>query len=88
MAAANSDHLYTRSIKGVTWVARAGVGAWTAVASSSNGTSLVAAMNGNYLYTSPDAEVTWVMQLGSRRQGGFVYCTQTVSSALGKHLAA
>ena len=44
---------------GVTWTARDSGRAWTAVASSGDGTKLVAAVNGGSLYISANSGATW-----------------------------
>ena len=53
-----------------TWVARASVQAWQAVASSADGNRLVAAVNGGQIYTSGDAGVTWVARVTSQHWSG------------------
>ena len=51
---------------GVTWTARESSRDWYAVASSADGTKLVAAANGGQLYTSTDSGVTWTARENSR----------------------
>jgi prepilin-type N-terminal cleavage/methylation domain-containing protein len=58
-------NIYTSSDSGATWTLQAGAPAasWNAVASSSDGTKLVAAQyNNGYIYTSTDSGVTWTAQ--------------------------
>ena len=54
---------------GFIWTKRTPLGAtiktWPAIASSSDGTKLVAAPNTGYIYTSSDSGVTWTEQTGS-----------------------
>jgi photosystem II stability/assembly factor-like uncharacterized protein len=70
------------------WTKRTPVGAtiktWPAIASSSDGTKLVAAPSTGYIYTSSDSGVTWTEQTGS----GSRSWTDLTSSSDGIKLAA
>lgn len=46
----------------MSWVTRASSRAWTGVASSSDGTKLVAVVNNDYIYTSTDSGTTWTQR--------------------------
>ena len=52
---------------GVVWTQQAPYGTWRGVASSSDGTKLVAVADGDYVYTSTDSGVTWTQRDSSRR---------------------
>jgi hypothetical protein len=67
---------------GMTWTARESNRNWDSVASSADGTKLVAAAYGGQLYTSTDAGVTWTARENSR----FWY--SVASSADGMKLVA
>ena len=73
---------------GFIWTKRTPLGAtiktWPAIASSSDGTKLVAAPSTGYIYTSSDSGVTWTEQTGS----GSRSWTNLTSSADGTKLAA
>lgn len=72
---------------GATWTNRASNLGWSSVASSADGTKLVAAVAGGvsgYIYTSTDAGVTWTTQIGS----GTKSWVSIASSADGTKLAA
>ncbi|MBF0464469.1 MAG: hypothetical protein HQK88_09545 [Nitrospirae bacterium] len=56
---------------------------WDSIASSSDGTKLVAAAQGDYLYTSTDSGATWIQQTSAGR-----YLQNIVSSSDGAKLAA
>jgi hypothetical protein len=58
VAVAMGSQIYASNNSGATWTARATIGHWTSVASSSDGTKL-AASAGNVVYTSVDSGVTW-----------------------------
>ena len=51
---------------GVTWTARDSARAWGAVASSADGTKLVAAVHRGQIYTSTDSGVTWTARDSAR----------------------
>ncbi|NCA82990.1 MAG: exo-alpha-sialidase, partial [Opitutae bacterium] len=53
-------------IIGATWTPRQGFGNWWAVASSADGTKLVAAAYGGQLYTSTDSGATWTARESNR----------------------
>ncbi|MCU0679882.1 MAG: prepilin-type N-terminal cleavage/methylation domain-containing protein [Planctomycetes bacterium] len=61
-----------------------GVKNWTSIASSSDGTKLVAGTSGNYIYTSSDSGVTWT----ARKSAGLGIWNSVTSSADGTKLAA
>ena len=73
---------------GFIWTKRTPLGAtiktWPAIASSSDGTKLVAAPSTGYIYTSSDSGVTWTEQTGS----GSRSWTDLTSSSDGTKLAA
>ena len=69
---------------GVTWTAQnSGSRAWQAVASSADGTNLVAAVNGGQIYTSTNSGVTWTAQIS-----GGVFWNSVASSSDGSKLVA
>lgn len=51
---------------GVNWTQRGTSQGWSTVASSADGTKLVAAVSGGYLYTSLDSGATWTQRASSR----------------------
>ena len=51
---------------GRTWTPRESVRGWTSVASSSDGTKLVAFVNGGQIYTSIDSGVNWTPRDSNR----------------------
>jgi hypothetical protein len=67
---------------GLNWVARDSSRAWSAVASSADGTKLVATVKGGQIYTSVDSGVTWTPQDSSRNW------SSVASSADGTKLVA
>jgi hypothetical protein len=84
-----SGQIYTSTDSGVTWTARTGsLGnlAWSSVASSADGTKLVAAVYGTSsssgVYTSANSGVNWALQDPAS------YCTAVASSANGTKLVA
>lgn len=71
----------------LTWTGRSGMGIhdWSAVASSADGTRLVAAVSdGGYVYTSSDSGETWT----ARTSAGSYYWTSLASSADGSKIIA
>jgi hypothetical protein len=54
---ANGDQIYTSSDSGVTWIPRDSNRSWTAVASSLDGTKLVAVAWPDQIYTSIPTEI-------------------------------
>ena len=87
LPAGTTGRLYTSSDAGVTWTARETDRYWSSVASSANGTRLIAAergagTGGGQLLTSADGGVTWVPQ------GTIETWKSVVSSANGQVLAA
>jgi hypothetical protein len=77
-----TDNLYTSTDAGGTWVARESPRRWIAVASSADGSRLLAADVGGRLYTSADSGVTWTPHESNR------LWIAVSSSADGKKLAA
>lgn len=67
---------------GANWVARENTRDWSAVASSADGTKLVAAVSGGQIYTSTDSGVTWAPRDGGRNWAS------VASSADGTRLVA
>jgi hypothetical protein len=61
-----SDGKKCVAMAGVVWTQRASRRTWQAVASSSDGTKLVAAVSGGYVFISADSGVTWT-QAGSQQ---------------------
>ena len=79
---------------GYTWIRYTDIGSdqhyWTSLASSADGTKLVATKTNNqggFLYTSTDSGVTWTEQTTAGGDGG-QYWSEVVSSADGSRLAA
>jgi hypothetical protein len=70
MADPSGNGIYTSTDSGVTWSAHDSVRNWYSVASSSDGTKLIAADvgvgSGGQLYTSPDSGATWTARDSSR----------------------
>ena len=72
------SELWTSTDSGETWTKKTNDSPinyqyWTAVASSSDGTRLVAVENNGYIYTSSDSGATWTIQAGDvRHQWGRV----------------
>jgi hypothetical protein len=62
---AASGYVYYSSDAGVTWTAGTGVSGGNSVATSSNGTKLVAGTTSGYIYTSTDSGSTWTARTGS-----------------------
>jgi hypothetical protein len=77
-----TDNLYTSSDAGSTWVARESPRKWIAVASSADGSRLLAAEVGGRLYTSADSGITWTPRESNR------LWIAVSSSADGRRLAA
>ena len=68
----------------MTWTARESNREWISIASSADGSKLVAADYGGQIYTSTDFGLTWTVQVGS----GFHFWYSIASSADGNKLAA
>ena len=51
--------IYTSTDSGVNWTARESNRNWYSVASSADGTRLVAVVNGGQIYTSTDSGMNW-----------------------------
>jgi photosystem II stability/assembly factor-like uncharacterized protein len=84
VAVVNGGQIYTSADSGSTWVAQATAQNWTCVASSSDGTKLVAAGSSGPIYTSQDAGVTW----GSSPNSPSCNWASVASSADGSKLVA
>ena len=71
---------------GATWTERTSAGSrsWRGVASSSDGTKLVAIVYGGYIYTSTDSGVTWT----ARTSAGSRHWRWLASSSDGTKLVA
>ena len=86
----SQDYIYTSSDFGTTWTKRESAGNryWNAVASSSDGTILIATEtydnNPGYIYTSSDSGATWTQQAGV----GSHYWRSVASSSDGAKLFA
>ena len=68
MACVFSGYIYTSNNSGGTWTTNgnsSGSRIWTAVASSSDGTKLVACASNGYIWTSNDSGGTWTERTGS-----------------------
>ncbi len=80
-----SQTTITENILGATtrtWTARATTQNWGSVASSTDGTHLVAVVYGGQIYTSTDSGLTWTAQATNQ------YWLSVASSADGTHLVA
>ena len=66
MASVSSGQIYTSTNSGSTWTARDSSREWADVASSSDGTKLVAAVAGGQIYTSTDSGVSWTARDSNR----------------------
>jgi hypothetical protein len=60
-------HIYTSTNYGASWTSRASAQLWSALASSSDGTKLVATIKEGPIYTSNDSGLTWTMRASLRR---------------------
>jgi hypothetical protein len=85
-AADSSTATYTVTAADLFWTERTTCGSrtWNAIASSSDGTKLVAVAENNYIYTSADSGVTWTARTGPGTQSW----VSVASSADGTKLAA
>jgi photosystem II stability/assembly factor-like uncharacterized protein len=54
-----SGQIHTSTDSGVTWTPQASIGKCYSVASSADGTKLVAGVNGGQIYLSNDSGITW-----------------------------
>jgi len=61
--------IYTSKDSGATWTPIGLAQGWKSVASSADGTKLVAAVLDGYIYTSGDSGATWI-QTGTWGSGG------------------
>ncbi|MFZ4857753.1 MAG: hypothetical protein ACOYL3_15280, partial [Desulfuromonadaceae bacterium] len=77
-------YIYTSVDSGVTWVRGNTEGQWYSIASSDDGTKLVAGAISNWIYTSSDSGATWVQQTASP-SGNWL---SVASSSDGEKLAA
>ena len=76
-------NIYTSTDSGITWTSREEEREWSSVASSADGTKLVATVYHGHIYTSIDSGVTWSQQPGEERNWSSV-----ASSADGTKLVA
>jgi hypothetical protein len=74
--------IYTSSDSGVSWTARESDRNWFGVASSADGSKLVASVEHGQLYTSSDSGVSWTARESNR------YWWNVASSADGSKLVA
>ena len=81
-ASSSQAKIYTSTDSGATWTARENVRNWSSVASSSDGTKLVAGVTNGRLYTSNDSGLDWSAHESNRNWQG------VVSSADGTKLVA
>jgi hypothetical protein len=58
--------IYTSNDSGLTWTTRESSGNWESVASSADGTRLVAVVLGGQIYTSNDSGLSWTARESSR----------------------
>jgi hypothetical protein len=72
------------------WTAQTGApsAGWSGVASSADGTKLVAVISGGLIYTSTNSGVTWIVQSNGIAGNGIQDWTSVASSSDGTHLAA
>ncbi len=86
LAAEYTSSIYTSADSGATWTERTNAGSrtWTAIASSTDGTRLIATASAGYIYTSADSGATWT----ERTNAGSHYWTAAASSADGAKLIA
>ncbi|MEN9574272.1 MAG: Hemolysin, plasmid [Verrucomicrobiota bacterium] len=73
-AAAQNGTIYTSVNSGTNWTSRESIRTWNALASSADGTKLVAAVQNGLIYTSSDSGVTWTARsaAGSRNWNAVV----------------
>ena len=62
----SGGQIYTSTDSGVTWTARGTTQNWVSIASSSDGSKLVAVTSGGQIYTSTDSGVTWTARATNR----------------------
>jgi hypothetical protein len=77
VAVVTEGQIYTSGDSGTTWTPHDSNRDWAAVASSADGTKLVAAVNGGRIYTSSDSGATW-----TPRESGSVSWTEAVNEVL------
>ena len=80
-------YVYTSSDSGATWAQTGTQGSWTGVASSADGTKLVAVSSDGDIYASTDSGATWTDRTNSPR-GPFLLWSSLASSADGTKLVA
>ena len=66
----NSGFTVNNPLPGITWTARDSARNWVRVASSSDGTRLIASVSGGQLYTSTDSGATWTARETNRNWVG------------------
>ena len=84
-----NGYIWTSTDSGVSWGTQSsssGSKQWVSIASSANGTNLIAAVYNGYLYVSSDAGKTW-SAVGTSVPG-MLYWTSVASSANGSNLVA
>jgi len=81
-ASGPGSQIYTSTDSGVNWTSRLDSRDWGGVASSADGTKLVAVMKGGQIYTSTDSGANWTPHENSRKWNG------VASSADGTKLVA
>lgn len=91
MAVVYGGSIYTSTDSGTKWteqIAAEGDINWKSVASSADGTKLVAVLESTdgYIYTSTDSGVTWAKRTAAK--GYYTYWTSVASSADGTKLVA
>ena len=82
MAVGSFTQIYTSTDAGLNWTPRESARDWRAVASSADGSQLVAAVDGGQIYVSTDSGVTWTPRESARSW------VALASSADGSRLAA
>lgn len=86
VATTYGEHIYTSADSGTTWIAHGPSHYWSGVASSADGTRLVAldggGGGGGYIYTSTDSGTNWT------QRGIFANWSRVASSADGTRLVA
>lgn len=73
---------------GAAWIPRGSAQSWQAVASSADGTKVLAAVSGGLLYTSTDSGMSWTPQTNGIANAGVQNWSSVASSADGTKLVA
>ncbi len=82
MAVDNGGQIYTSTDSGANWTPRESSRSWNSVASSSDGTKLVAVVRFGQIYTSTDSGASWTARESNR------FWTSVASSSDGTRLVA